>query len=80
MVTWFGTLSSLNVRIQTRGLERPVFVAEVTWSGIHDFLMQKRTGWDMLSKTMKYMTLIAYRWVPGWWKCSSLYERVCTRG
>ena len=37
VVMWFGTLSSLSVRMWTRGLVRPLFVAQTTWFGIPDF-------------------------------------------
>ena len=37
VVMWFGTLSSFSVRMQTRGLVRPLFVAQTTWFGIPDF-------------------------------------------
>ena len=30
--------------------------------------MQKKSGWDMVSKTMKYVTTMTYRWVLCWWK------------
>ena len=37
VVMWFGTLSSLSVRMRTRGLGRPLFVGQTTWSGIPNF-------------------------------------------
>ena len=37
VVMWFDTLSSLSVRMWTRGLVRPLFVAQTTWFGIPDF-------------------------------------------
>ena len=30
VVMWFGTLSSLSVRMRARGLVRPLFVAQTT--------------------------------------------------
>ena len=33
---WFGTFSSLSVRMQTRGLVCPQFVTQTTWFGIPD--------------------------------------------
>ena len=37
VVMWFGILSSLSVRMWTRGLVRPLFVAQTTWFGIPNF-------------------------------------------
>ena len=37
VVMWFGTLSSLSMRLQTRGLVRPLFVGQTTWFGIPNF-------------------------------------------
>ena len=37
VVTWFGTLSSLSVRMHTRSLVRPLFVGKTTWFGIPNF-------------------------------------------
>ena len=37
VVMWFGTLSSLSVRMRTRGLVRPLFVAQSTWFEMPDF-------------------------------------------
>ena len=37
VVMWFGTLCSFSVRMRTRGLLRPLFVARTTWFGIPDF-------------------------------------------
>ena len=37
MIMWFGTLSSCSMRMRTRGLVRPLFVAQTTWFGICDF-------------------------------------------
>ena len=34
---WFGTFSSLSVRMWTRGLVRPLFVAQTMWFGIPNF-------------------------------------------
>ena len=34
---WFGIYSCLGVRMRTRGLVRPLFVAKTTWFGIPDF-------------------------------------------
>ena len=36
VVMWFGTLSSVSVRMWTRGLVRPLFVTQTTWFGIPD--------------------------------------------
>ena len=35
-VMWFGTLSSVSVRMSTRSLVHPLFVAQTTWFGIPD--------------------------------------------
>ena len=37
VAVWFGTFSSLSMRMWTRGLVRPLFVAQTTWFGIPDF-------------------------------------------
>ena len=37
VVMWFGTLSSLSVRMRARGLVSPLLVAQTTWFGIPDF-------------------------------------------
>ena len=37
MATWFGAFKYLGARMQTRGLIRPLFVAQTTWFGISDF-------------------------------------------
>ena len=37
VVMWFGTLSSLSVRMWTSGLVHPLFVAQTTWFGIPNF-------------------------------------------
>ena len=37
VVMWFGTLSSLSVRLQIRGLVCPLFVGQTTWFGIPNF-------------------------------------------
>ena len=37
VVMWFGTLSSLSVRMRTCGLVRPLLVVQTTWFGIPDF-------------------------------------------
>ena len=42
VVMWFGILSSLSVRMWTRGLVRPLFVAQTTWFGIPDFCNAER--------------------------------------
>ena len=36
MAMWFGTSSSLSVRMRARGLVRPLFVAQTTWFGVPD--------------------------------------------
>ena len=59
VVMRFGTLSSLSVRMWTPGLVRLLFVT------------RKENGWDMVPKTMKYVTGMAYWWVSGWWNNSS---------
>ena len=41
VVMWFGTLSSLSVRMRTRGLVHALFVAQTTWFGIPDFCNAK---------------------------------------
>ena len=41
VVMWFGTLSSLSVRMCARGLVRLLFVAQTTWFGIPDFCNAK---------------------------------------
>ena len=30
--------------------------------------MWKKSRWDMMSKTMKCVTAMTYRWTLGWWK------------
>ena len=30
--------------------------------------MQKKSGQDMVLKTMKYVTAMTYRWALGWWQ------------
>ena len=62
---WFATFSCLGARMQTRGLVRPLFVAKATWFGIPDFCNAKKSGWDMMSKTMKCVTAMTYRWALG---------------
>ena len=66
VVMWFGTLSSLSLRMRTCGLVCPLFVAETTWFGIPNFVTWKENGWDMVLKTMKYVTAMVYRWVFRW--------------
>ena len=39
-----------------RGLVYPIFLA------------QKKSGWDVVSKTMKYVTAMTCRLDLGWWK------------
>ena len=34
---WFGTFSSLRMRMRTRGIVHPLFVTQTTWFGIPDF-------------------------------------------
>ena len=45
-----------------------------------DFSNAKKSGWDMESKTMKYVTAMMYRWALGWWKhpCGVL-SHLCLR-
>ena len=37
VVMWFGTFSSLGMRMQTRGLVCFLFLTKATWFGIPDF-------------------------------------------
>ena len=59
MVMWFGTLSSLSVRTWTPGLVRPLFGIP-RGLGYPIFVTGKENVWDMVSKTMKYVTAMAY--------------------
>ena len=82
MAMWFGTFSSLGARMRARGLERSLFVVKTSWFRIPEIVTPKKSGWDMVSKTMKHMTEMMYIWTLGWWKhpcgaLSHLYERDC---
>ena len=80
---WFGAYSCLGTRMWTRGLVRHclrqksrdlVYLIFVTW---------KKSGWDMVSKTMKFVMSVTYRSALGWWKnpcgvLSHFFQRECT--
>ena len=79
---WFGTYRCLGTTIQTRRLVQSLLLAKTTWFGIPDFVTWKESGWDMVLKTMKYVTAMTYRWDLGWQKrlcrlLSHLYQREC---
>ena len=38
------------------------------------FVAQKESGWNMISKVMKYVTAITYRWALGWGGTHGAYE------
>ena len=80
--TWFGTFHSHSARMWACGLVRPLFVVQTTWFGIPNVCDAKESGWNMVSKTMKYVTAMTYRWALGWWRhpcfvLSYFYQRVC---
>ena len=66
---WFGTYSCLSARMWTSGL-----VVHCLWWKPLGLVYPigvtgKKSGWDMVLTSMKYVMAMTYRWASGWWEC-----------